>query len=236
MAPSEQTDDDQREKPEVTPEDDSQRVLLKDKAYSEIKQRILDGEYPPGTFLAERRLAEKLDMSKTPIHSAIQRLETEGFVSVSPQQGVVVREVSVHETGDFFDIRIALETFVVQRLAGRISADETDQIWENLEAQREHAEAQTRESVFPYVELDANFHILLCKLFGNQEIVRIMTRQRNKLHRIVSEVLQRNLSRMIPSTEEHVEIAEAVIQGEGNRAAELAEEHLQYGKQFLVRK
>lgn len=211
-----------------------ERVLLKDKAYSEIKQRILDGEYSPGTFLAERRLAEKLDMSKTPIRSAIERLEAEGFVSVSPRQGIVVREASVHETLDVFDIRIALETFVVKRLAGRLSSEETDRIWANLEAQQEHADAQTPEDVAPYIELDADFHLLLCEFFDNQEIVHTMMRQRDKVHRIISKVLHRNRSRMVSSTEEHIEIAKALIQGEGDRCAELIERHLQYGKEFLM--
>lgn len=215
-------------------EENDQRVLLKDKAYSEIKQRILDGEYSPGSFLAERRLAQQLEMSKTPIRSAIERLEAEGFVSVSPRQGIVVKEAAFHEIVDFFDIRIALETFVVRRLAGTLSSGEIERIQENLEAQRKHAEARTAQHVAAYVDLDAKFHLLLCEFFGNQEIVRSMTRQRDKVHRIVSKVLHQNLDRMPTSTEEHVEIAEAVIKGEKDQAAELMKDHLEYGKQYLI--
>src|SRR5215831_7744368 len=62
--------------------------LLKERAYDELKRRILNDDYPPGSFLAERRLAEELGMSKTPVKAALERLELEGFLLVSPQQGI----------------------------------------------------------------------------------------------------------------------------------------------------
>ena len=70
---------------------EDRRVFLKDRAYEELKTLILSEALPPGSFLSERALGQKLGMSKTPVRSAIERLENEGFVSVSPQQGVVVR-------------------------------------------------------------------------------------------------------------------------------------------------
>ena len=100
----------------------TERVLLKDQAYENLKNLILEEVFAPGTFLSERQLAARLDMSKTPIRSALERLETEGFVTVSPQQGIVVRESSLREIVDLFDIRIALEVFVVQSIAGRLNA------------------------------------------------------------------------------------------------------------------
>ena len=60
------------------------RVLLKDQAYEELKKLIMNEVFSPGTFLSERQLAARLDMSKTPIRSALERLESEGFVAVSP--------------------------------------------------------------------------------------------------------------------------------------------------------
>ena len=84
-----------------------------------LKQRLLDNDYPPGSFLSERQLAASLGMSKTPIRSALEQVETLGLVAVSPQQGIVVREPSAREITDLFDTRVAVEPFVVSRLAGR---------------------------------------------------------------------------------------------------------------------
>ena len=67
------------------------RSFLKERAYDDIKKRLLSDAYPPGTFLSERQLALSLGMSKTPVKAALERLESEGFITVSPQQGIVVR-------------------------------------------------------------------------------------------------------------------------------------------------
>src|SRR6185437_11004753 len=63
------------------------RGLLKERAYEEIRRLIVSGRLAAGTFLTERQLAAQLGMSKTPVRSALERLETEGFVRISPQQG-----------------------------------------------------------------------------------------------------------------------------------------------------
>src|SRR5262249_52042289 len=79
------------------------RGLLKDRAYDEIKRYILNNDFPPGTFLAERQLAAQLGMSKTPVKAALERLELEGLICVSPQQGIVVRDLSVQEIADQYE-------------------------------------------------------------------------------------------------------------------------------------
>ena len=83
------------------------RNLLKDRAYTELKARILRGDCEPGTFLSERQIVGWLRMSKTPIRAALEKLETEGLVRVSPQQGILVREMSIHDIADQFEIRAA---------------------------------------------------------------------------------------------------------------------------------
>ena len=88
------------------------RDLLKDQAYRTLKQMLLDGVYLPGTFLSERQLVDALGMSKTPIRTALERLEHDGFVSISPQQGIIVCELVSnayqhafpHATGGHIDI------------------------------------------------------------------------------------------------------------------------------------
>src|SRR5262245_41747236 len=111
------------------------RLLLKDRAYEQIKVRLMNCDYPPGSFLSERQLAEKLGMSKTPVKAALERLETEGFITVSPQQGIIVRELSVHEIADQYEIRAALESYAVQTLAGRLTANQVNRVRANLQAQ-----------------------------------------------------------------------------------------------------
>jgi DNA-binding GntR family transcriptional regulator len=209
----------------------SNRVLLKERAYETLKSLILDETFPPGTFLSERQLSERLQMSKTPIRAALERLEMDGFVSVAPQQGILVRELSMDEVVDLFDIRSALETFVVRQLASRgLASEQVRQLEANLEAQERFAE---REDLTNYTRLDADFHRMLCQFHGNQEITKVILHLRDKMFQVVARV-SRTPGRSITSHKDHVAILEAVMRGEGERAAIRMEEHLLYGKRFLV--
>jgi len=209
----------------------SGRILLKDRAYEKLKVLILDETFAPGTFLSERQLAARLDMSKTPIRSALERLETEGFVAVSPQQGIVVREPSLREIVDLFDIRIALECFVVQSIAGRLNSEQIGRLKANLQPQAKAAKA---EDIVECTRLDADFHLLLCEFLDNQEILQVMRGLRDKLYRVVLGLLRTDSGRLLISYGEHEGIVEAVVKGHEKEAARRSKEHLEYGKRFLV--
>ncbi len=209
----------------------SPRTLLKDRAYEALKEFILTGVYPPGSFLSERQLAATLGMSKTPVRSAIERLETEGFLVVSPQQGILVSELSLDEVVDHFEIRTALETYMARRLAGRLTPTQLERLRANLKAQLAAAEGG---DVLSYRQLDTDFHLLLCEFLNNQEIIRVMWRLRDKLGRVIFRVVSQRPERMASSYGEHVGILEAMLGGEGNLAAARMEEHLEWGRRFLT--
>jgi len=210
---------------------DTPRILLKDRAYEALKELILQEVFPPGSFLSERQLAARLEMSKTPIRAALERLENEGLVSVSPQQGILVRETSVHEVVDIFDVRIALERFAMHRLAGTLSVAQQVQVKENLGAQKKALEDG---DVPVFTELDADFHLMLCGFLGNREVVQVMRRLRDRLYRIALQVLLHDVGRIRSSYDEHKEILDMLMTGDGVSAADLVESHLVYGKQVLI--
>jgi DNA-binding GntR family transcriptional regulator len=205
--------------------------MLKERAYIEIKQRILRGDFSPSTFLSERQMCSQLAMSKTPIHAALERLELEGFITISPQQGIIVRDLSVHEIADHYEIRATLEAYVLRTLAGSLTPAQLGRVQANLDAQK--ANCQTCD-VERCVALDAEFHILFCDFLGNQEILRVMGQLRERMHRVISRVFKLSDDRISGSYLEHCGIADAVIQGDGPLAARRIEEHLEYGKRCLL--
>jgi DNA-binding GntR family transcriptional regulator len=220
-----------RQQPAKTEAHAPARAFLKELAYEKIKQRLLNNDYPPGTFLSERQLAESLGMSKTPVKAALERLESEGFITVSPQQGIVVRQLSVHEIVDLYEIRAALESYTVRALAGRLTPDQIAKIQANLRA---YGELRGTRRVADTVELDAAFHTQFAEFLGNGEILRVVTQLREKMQRVVTQVFLLSPSRSDTSYDEHVAIAAAVIDGEGARAADLIFRHLDAGKRLLL--
>jgi DNA-binding GntR family transcriptional regulator len=209
----------------------TRRSFLKEEAYERIKERLLNSDYPPGSFLSERQLAASLGMSKTPIKAALERLESEGFVSVSPQQGIVVRELSVREIADQYEIRAVLESYTLRTLAGRLTPEQVARVRANLEAQ---ARLRGRPDVAKGVELDAAFHTQFVEFLGNGEALRVLVQLREKMQRVVTQVFRLCPARIDTSYDEHAAIAAAVIDGDGDRAAELLVRHLELGKQLIL--
>jgi DNA-binding GntR family transcriptional regulator len=209
----------------------AEKSLLKDRAYAKIKQFIQQSQFSPGAFLSERQLAGLLGMSKTPIKAALERLEAEGFVAVSPQQGIVVRDLSVHEIADQFEIRLALESFVLRNIAGKLDDPQVARLRKNL---RQQQQAAKEVNLSRAVELDSEFHALFCEFLGNREILRVMLQLREKMHRAVTRVFEKTPERLQAGYQEHCAIAKAIIEGNASLAATAIEEHLNYGKQLLL--
>jgi DNA-binding GntR family transcriptional regulator len=152
-------------------------------------------------------------------------------VSVSPQLGISVREMSLHEIVDLFDIRAALETFVVRSLAGRLRPAQVERLRANLKNQKECAQTGDPQTL---TRLDTDFHLLFCEFLDNREITRVLVHLRDKLHRVILRVMSRAEGRLATAVGEHAGIAEAVIRGKGEVAAERVKRHLEFGKQFLM--
>src|SRR5262249_27286975 len=158
--------------------------------------------------------------------AAVERLAQEGFVTVSPQQGIVVRDLSIHDIADQYEIRLALETFIVRTLAGRLTPSQIERLHANLTAQEQNCAGLDIELS---VQLDTDFHMLLCEFLGNQEILRVMKHLRERMHRVIARVNQQHMVRIASSYQEHRAIADAVLGGDAALAAQRMEEHLEYG-------
>lgn len=204
--------------------------LLKERAYEQLRRRIINGDIPPGSFLAERQLAAQFGMSKTPIKAAIDRLEHEGFLLVSPHQGIVVREMTVAEIEDHYEIRIALETYNVRTIAGRLTPLQIEELQVNLTNQQRRVGSN---DVSGNVELDSGFHRMLARFTQNQEILRVMTQLQAKMQRVIKRVFENHSARMSDSCREHTEIGRLILEGQGGEAARLIQDHLQRGRQLI---
>jgi DNA-binding GntR family transcriptional regulator len=89
-----------------------------------IREAILDGELDAGERLKEDELARQLDVSRTPVREALQRLAAEGLVVVEPQRGATVRAFEPRELDDMYRLRAVLEGYAARRAAERISDDD----------------------------------------------------------------------------------------------------------------
>jgi DNA-binding GntR family transcriptional regulator len=204
---------------------------LKRRAYEDLKRLLVSGPVVPGSLLSERQLAKQLGMSNTPVRAALERLEAEGFIAISPQQGILVRQLTIQEIIDHYEVREALETYVIRRVSGHLDEAQVGRVRANLDAQRRSLEAEDFER---NVELDAEFHTLFCEFFGNDQIIRVMLQLRDKIHRAIVSIARQDRNRMRDSCREHLGIAEAAIAGGADRAAGLLADHLEAGRSCIL--
>lgn len=204
---------------------------LKEKAFETIKANIVSGVWEGGTFLSEKALSELLQMSKTPIRSALDRLEMMGLVKLSPNQGVIVQEVSLKKILDIYQLRLALETFAVRQLTGKLDRRFFDRLDGNLERQ---ARAVEREDIVEYVNLDREFHETIVAALDNEEYTEAMSRLQDKFVMTVRTTFVKNKARLLGSREEHVRIRYALAGDDPQLAERLVTSHIEYVKTIML--
>jgi len=96
-------------------------ISIRERAYLHLKDLILEGELKAGDRLVERELAERLNISRTPIREALFRLESQGFVKTVPRKGVIVSDISEKEIIEVFTILSSLEV-----LAAKLAVQKLD--------------------------------------------------------------------------------------------------------------
>jgi phosphonate utilization transcriptional regulator len=144
---------------------------------AEIEKLILTGELAAGERLNESELAIRFGTSRGPVREALRALEECRLVRAEKNRGVFVREISVAEADEIYDIREVLDELIGQRVAQRISAEQLSEL-RDIVAQMERATAQA--DLKRYHALNLAFHDLLVEYAGNErltETYRLLTKE-----------------------------------------------------------
>ncbi len=150
---------------------------LAQSVHRQLKADILSCRLLPGSRMAAAQLAERFEVSRTPVHEALKALCQEGLLQVLPRVGYIVTPVTVADIDEIFDLRITLEVLG----AGRAAELVTDQDIARLRAQHARAEENCgRGSTDDPAYLDSlmagnrEFHTTVAALSGNHRLARIV--------------------------------------------------------------
>lgn len=208
---------------------------IRDKVYSYIKNAILRGEYKAGDRLVERNLAEKLQISRTPIREALFRLESQRFVTTVPRKGVIVNEISQDELLEVFSILGSLETLAVRMAAQKIDeamiAEFDDLIDEIRKAQANGREAEMSDD---FAEINLRYNDLIGKAAKNIRLHEMLTELRDYV-RAFSNVSAAVPGRAMEALKEHLDILLSIRNGEADLAETYAKIHLEKSKKAYMR-
>jgi DNA-binding GntR family transcriptional regulator len=200
---------------------------LTELAYQSVKRYLFDGSATEGTKLTEEWLATQLGISKSPVREALNRLESEGLVSIEARRGAFVRKFSLKEVGDLYDLREILEVHAV----GMVKV--TPELLQELAASVAHTEQLLDENnVLAHVEEDIRFHNLIAAATENAELRRVVENINHKS--LLCRSKSYNLSAST-APRSHGKILKALEAGDRTLAQDAMREHIVFVRDSLLR-
>jgi DNA-binding GntR family transcriptional regulator len=204
--------------------------MLTSHIVDELRGRIESGQVKPGERLNEATLAEEMNTSRGPIREAIRTLSGMGLVTPVPNRGVFVRQVSVAEMMEIYEMRALMLGFAAERTAEHLTPARK-KILATLLEQMEAAAKAGRGG--RYYELNLRFHAAITEFSNNRRIARVYADCVKELH-LFRRPPFAYPAKMQRSNREHRAMYEAIVAGRGADARRLAEEHVRSGRQRLL--
>lgn len=203
----------------------------------EIRDRVLDGSYPGGSRMNEIELATALGVSRTPIRGALSTLAAEGLLDYTPNSGYVVRGYSAADIAEIYTVRANLDGLAA-RLAAENGFDDAGRgavhrvLDESMALIRSGAWDESVRGAWD--ALNSRFHNLVYEAARNEFLVHLLKRSTDIP--IVSHLRFQMFDApyMERAHEEHVEIADAIVNRQPRRAEALETEHCYRAGRRLV--
>ncbi|MEQ9811833.1 MAG: GntR family transcriptional regulator [Azospirillaceae bacterium] len=202
---------------------ESQKQSLRPTVYDAIKNRILTNRLRPGAKLTHQQLAEQLNVSRTPVREALERLFQEGFVTHIPYRGFTVAEITRQEAFELYQMREALETYSVRfAITGPHSALDIG-VLENLNDR--YLELVEQEKLRKRMLVDRDFHLHIARSTGNEFMVRTLE---SVFERIILKMRTDGFwtTRGKLAHQEHCRLIDALREGYVEAAVELMSRHI----------
>lgn len=201
---------------------------ISEKAYQHLRSVIFARELLPGTLITERKLAERLNASRTPLRAAINRLEGEGLIERSANGGFLVRQVPIDELLEILSIRRLLEGEAAALAAERMSAEEVDA----LTVLSREVVASPKVGVEDFWDYDDTFHRELARGSGKPLLAGMIEDLRGRARMCYLKTMDRHFG---PQASEHLLVLEAIARRDPARARLAMRRHGDKVKERLLK-
>ncbi|MBI3976857.1 MAG: GntR family transcriptional regulator [Chloroflexi bacterium] len=217
---------------------------LREFAYQAIRSGIILHRWRTGDLLSEQQLAEELEISRTPVREALQKLAREGFVAVFPSRGTVVAGLSVDDLRQIYELREALECQVVRLVAERATPVDVAALHEVLARAARQLEVpdeplqtggdlqRAMARIDELIRSGSELHRTLAQIAGNRRIQEIL---RNLEYQTIRARLMHGATgRSREFWAEHKAIVDAVARHDAEEAQALMRRHIWAQYEFVV--
>lgn len=199
---------------------DPPQISLAERAYDEIRRMIIRLDLAPGDVVKEANLQATLDMSRTPIREALQRLARDHFVTVIPRRGMFVSAIEFDELAMLYETRAIMEPYAARLATKRGTAADWDEMAEIL-AETELPGKRPEE----LLELDRQCHEIIWRASGNRFLTNTLDTLYAQSDRLWHMYLV-DVHDMGHAVDEHAAIHDALESGDADAVAALLERHV----------
>jgi DNA-binding GntR family transcriptional regulator len=205
----------------------AERPNLTEQVYDQLIDILIRGELQPGDVIVERRMAERLNASRTPVREALGRLEAEGLVYKQPSRGVTVSPFSTEAFVELLNVRQLLEAEAARLAAGQIPQEQIEAIRTTLNALGEKPNPRLDE----IWEVDDILHGAVADAAGNRLLAGMIRDLRRRTH-----VFNAYRNPVTPkfTAEENLYLLDAIASGDPDRAERAMREHIESVKLAII--
>ncbi|MDR1496385.1 MAG: GntR family transcriptional regulator [Clostridiales Family XIII bacterium] len=197
-----------------------------DKAYKEIRKRILTQYYPTGSVLSVSDLSKNMKMSRTPVNVALRQLEADGLIQFIPRKGIIVRTFSKEDFFDCIEAIEALEGMSVYLITrGYARGDIGEGLIDKMNDVISELDKYEAENNIPmWHEGDIQFHDIFVDFCPNNIIKKTLKDVRNQMLIGFGFFAPLYLNKDMAS-KDHRDIVEAIKEGDSVNARDMAQQH-----------
>jgi DNA-binding GntR family transcriptional regulator len=218
---------------------------LSEKAYRELRRRVLAGELEAGTQLVNRTLAQAMEVSLAPVREAINRLATEGLVEHVPGAGAFVRKSSPQDLEELYILREAVESCTAAEAARNCTQsqlDALDQVRHEFDGivaaiRRDKTQIATESLMNHWLDCEERFHRIIVESARNRLLAKVIE-DYTALGQVFG--VQRHRSKILTlavaeeTCREHAAIVDALRTRDADTAARLMKDHIRHGRKTVL--
>ncbi|MGP8291410.1 GntR family transcriptional regulator [Vreelandella zhanjiangensis] len=206
--------------------DRSEQGGLSSVAYEAIMRMILARELSGGDIVQERRLADELNMSRTPVREALRRLEAEGWLVRLNARTIGVKKIAINEYVAALQVRELLEPEAAALAAMKSQTKMIAEWAAKLSTIRQSKQIGLKQQW----EFDQTLHMGIAQATGNEVLLKIISELRKTTQIFENQTLP---AKSFPGYDAHLAIIDAIVEGDADKARKAMLDHLRETKRNI---
>ncbi len=206
-------------------------LSLAEKAYEKIKQNIMNLTYPPGMPLTEAMLTKELGMSRSPVRSAVQMLQTEGLIESDYYRSITVKKITRQDIEEIYQLRELLESYAFRQI---FTSSRHEEYSYRIEEKVVRMCAAAGD-LYKWEIADTDMHMEIIRALGNSRINKVYENTLSELIRIGQCSVKNGMR--IPKTNDNLKkMVKYMREGDYERSfAILKADHFEIGKDSALK-